>query len=123
MFGQHELLWMRVVGWGTLNEHHVRVLDAAHPGVAGRVDSPSPPCRTLLMRKVATLGYGVYLVHLPMCEYLIAPVAKRLVEHHAWPMTVVWPISVAALFSLSLATSYALHLIVDKPAAPASATA
>ncbi|MGH7440623.1 MAG: acyltransferase family protein [Polyangiaceae bacterium] len=114
MFGQRELLWMHIIGWGTLTSimyvcWTLLVLASKGGWIVQALSLPT-------LRKVATLGYGVYLVHLPICEYVIAPLAKKLVERHAWPMTVVWPISVVTLFSLSLATSYALHLIVEKPA-------
>ena len=66
-------------------------------------------------RRVATLGYGVYLLHIPLCDRAIAPMAKSLVKDHHWPMAVVWPLSVVALFLLSLAAGYVLHVLVEKP--------
>jgi peptidoglycan/LPS O-acetylase OafA/YrhL len=66
-------------------------------------------------RKIATLGYGVYLVHLPLCEFLVSRVSKFLVERRAWPLGIVWPAAVLGLFALSLAVSYCLHIMVEKP--------
>jgi peptidoglycan/LPS O-acetylase OafA/YrhL len=114
MFGPHELLWVRVVSWGTLTSlmylgFTLLVLTGEAGWIVRGLSHPN-------MRRIATLGYGVYLVHLPICEYAIAPTAKKLVEGHVWPMTIVWPISVCTLFSVSLAMSYALHVLVEKPA-------
>ncbi len=114
MFGDHELLWMHVVSWGSVTSlMYVGWTLLVLASTGGWI------VRTLsldVMRRVATLGYGIYLVHLPICEYIIAPLAKSLVERHGWPMTVVWPLSVCSLFTLSLVTSYALHVLVEKPA-------
>ncbi|HEY8077459.1 MAG TPA: acyltransferase [Labilithrix sp.] len=65
-------------------------------------------------RKIATLGYGVYLVHIPVCDNLIVPVAHALDRRH-WPMAFVWPASLASLMVLSLALGYLLHVVVEKP--------
>lgn len=64
----------------------------------------------------ATLGYGIYLVHIPLCEELLVPLAKVLVEKVGLTMFVVWPLSVWILFLMSAAVAYALHLLVEKPA-------
>ena len=63
---------------------------------------------------MATLGYGVYLVHIPVADHLIVPYAKKLYADHA-PMLLVWAGSVATLVLASLAFAYVLHILVEKP--------
>jgi peptidoglycan/LPS O-acetylase OafA/YrhL len=65
-------------------------------------------------RRIATLGYGVYLVHIPVCDQIIVPMARSLEKKH-WPMIVVWPMSLTALMLLSLALGYLLHVVIEKP--------
>ncbi len=64
---------------------------------------------------IATLGYGVYLVHVPVCEHLVIPLA-RVVARSRPPLVLTWPLLVLLLLVLSLCVSYALHLVVEKPA-------
>jgi peptidoglycan/LPS O-acetylase OafA/YrhL len=66
-------------------------------------------------RRIATLGYGVYLVHIPVCDDIIVPVARALDRKHV-PMILVWPASLLALMLLSLGLGYVLHVLVEKPA-------
>jgi peptidoglycan/LPS O-acetylase OafA/YrhL len=65
-------------------------------------------------RRIATLGYGVYLVHIPVCDHLVVPVAHALDRRHV-PMVLVWPASLVALMLVSLALGYVLHVVVEKP--------
>jgi peptidoglycan/LPS O-acetylase OafA/YrhL len=67
-----------------------------------------------LFRRVATLGYGVYLVHIPMCDHLIVPVARALQDRHV-TMLLVWPACLFALMLVSLGVAYLLHILVEKP--------
>jgi peptidoglycan/LPS O-acetylase OafA/YrhL len=68
-----------------------------------------------LFRRVATLGYGVYLVHIPLCYVLINPGASALVDRWGWSMAAVWPLSLAALIGGSLAVAYVMHVVIEKP--------
>jgi peptidoglycan/LPS O-acetylase OafA/YrhL len=68
-----------------------------------------------LFRRVATLGYGVYLVHIPICYVVINPGANALVQRWGWSMGVVWPLSLAALIGGSLVVAYVMHVIIEKP--------
>jgi peptidoglycan/LPS O-acetylase OafA/YrhL len=65
-------------------------------------------------RRIATLGYGVYLVHIPVCDHLIVPAAHELDRRHV-PMILVWPASLVALMLVSLALGYVLHVVIEKP--------
>jgi peptidoglycan/LPS O-acetylase OafA/YrhL len=114
IFGATSGTFAHVVSWGTLTTvmYSGWILLVLYGGSGWIQRALSLP----LFRKLATLGYGVYLVHLPLCTRVIAPVARILTQRLGWPMVTVWPIAVAALFGLSLAVSYVLHLAVEKPA-------
>jgi peptidoglycan/LPS O-acetylase OafA/YrhL len=114
MFGEQALRWMHVFSWGTLTSimYFGWVLLLLNGGVGWFQRALSAP----IFRRVATLGYGVYLVHMPLCVTLVAPIARSLVGRRGWPMLVVWPIAVALLLFASFSASYVLHLLVEKPA-------
>ncbi len=65
-------------------------------------------------RRIATLGYGVYLVHIPVLDYLVVPVAHRL-QRAEVPMVVVWPAALTSVMLLSLAIGYVMHIVIEKP--------
>jgi peptidoglycan/LPS O-acetylase OafA/YrhL len=67
-----------------------------------------------IFRRIATLGYGVYLVHIPLCDHVLVPIARKLQERHA-AMEIVWPACVAALMVGSLAVAYVIHVLIEKP--------
>jgi len=67
-----------------------------------------------VFRKIATLGYGVYLVHIPLCDQLIVPGARALEARHV-PMAVVWPAALIALLLSSLGLAYVMHVVIEKP--------
>jgi peptidoglycan/LPS O-acetylase OafA/YrhL len=113
MFGEKELLLMRVFSWGTFTSLMyfgwvLLLLNGGDGWVQRVLGAP-------FWRRVATLGYGVYLVHIPMCDHVVAPAARSLVKAWHWPMAVVWPLSVLALFVVSLGAAYVLHVVVEKP--------
>ncbi len=65
---------------------------------------------------IATLAYGTYLVHIPVIDHVIMPIARTLLRGVRAPISVVWPISVLLALACSLAVAYLLHLVVEKPA-------
>jgi peptidoglycan/LPS O-acetylase OafA/YrhL len=65
-------------------------------------------------RRLATLGYGVYLVHIPIIDHIMVPAGRAAQTRH-WSMLFVWPATLAATFLLSLLVAYALHIVVEKP--------
>ncbi|MBS2014472.1 MAG: acyltransferase [Deltaproteobacteria bacterium] len=67
-----------------------------------------------IFRRIATLGYGVYLVHIPICDQLIVPMARKL-ESMKVPMVVIWPLSLTSLMLGSLALAYVMHVVIEKP--------
>src|SRR5258708_9105051 len=75
-------------------------------------------CRWLaapVFRSMATVGYGVYLVHIPIIDHVMVP-ASRAAQARHWPMLLVWPAALTSTMLLSLAISYGLHVVVEKPA-------
>jgi peptidoglycan/LPS O-acetylase OafA/YrhL len=67
-----------------------------------------------IFRRIATLGYGVYLVHIPLCDHVIVPIARTLDQRHV-SMVIVWPASLALLMIGSLAMAYVIHVLIEKP--------
>ncbi len=64
---------------------------------------------------IATLGYGVYLVHVPLMDHVVklASVGFYLAR---WPANARWILALVLLCLLSWALSYVLHVCVEKPA-------
>jgi peptidoglycan/LPS O-acetylase OafA/YrhL len=65
--------------------------------------------------KLATLGYGTYLVHIPVFEYAVMPFL-RLFTAMRWPFALVWTTGLVSMWAISLLLSYVLHVVVEKPA-------
>ena len=66
MFGDEHVQLVHVFAWGTRHEPHVlrRWLLLLARRRAGSQRALSAP----FFRRIATLGYGVYLVHIPLCD-------------------------------------------------------
>jgi peptidoglycan/LPS O-acetylase OafA/YrhL len=112
MFGQSAVRLVEVFSWGTLTSlmYFGWVLLVLHGGDGWVHRALSAP----IFRRIATLGYGVYLVHIPVCYALIAPAAKAL-NRAGVSMAAVWPVSVLLLVATSLVFAYVLHVLVEKP--------
>ena len=67
-----------------------------------------------VFRRLATLGYGVYLVHIPIIDHIMVPAGRAAQARH-WSMLLVWPAALTTTFLLSLAVAYVLHVLVEKP--------
>ncbi len=67
-----------------------------------------------IFRRIATLGYGVYLVHIPVADRVIVPLARELLARNV-PMYVVWPTSLVLLMGMSLGLGYVIHVLIEKP--------
>lgn len=67
-----------------------------------------------IFRRLATLGYGVYLVHIPICDHIIVPAAHWLDARHV-SLLFVWPAALAALMLGSFVVGYAMHVLIEKP--------
>lgn len=110
-FSGHDTQLMHVFAWGTfttLMYFGVLLLLLHSDGPLHRMLSAP------IFRSIATLGYGVYLMHMPVCDRL-APYAKALQKRDV-PMAVIWPLSLIAVMVLAIAVGYVLHVLVEKPA-------
>jgi peptidoglycan/LPS O-acetylase OafA/YrhL len=114
MLGEENVLLVRVFSWGTVTSIMyfgwvILLLNGGDGWIQRALAAP-------FWRYIATLGYGVYLVHIPLCDHVVTPFARALIQSRRLPMAIVWPLSVAALLLLSLAVAYVLHVLVEKPA-------
>ena len=102
-----------VIAWGTLST----LLYV--PSLLLLLNAQSGLSRFLSARRflrVATLGYGIYLWHVPVCEKLVVPLARGAHVGMGLSMLIVWPLSLAALLCLSASVAYLTHVLVEKPA-------
>jgi peptidoglycan/LPS O-acetylase OafA/YrhL len=67
-----------------------------------------------LLLYVATLGYGVYLVHFPVAG-LLAHLFKDLFVNPREIPEILWILNTVLTFVISLVISYFLHLLIEKP--------
>jgi peptidoglycan/LPS O-acetylase OafA/YrhL len=111
MFGKEHVQLVHVFAWGTVTSvmyfAGLILLLFGDGSIIGWLSKP-------IFRRIATLGYGIYLTHIPVCDQIIVPAAKALDARHV-PMVIVWPLSLAALLVLSLMFGYLLHVLVEKP--------
>ena len=111
MFGRRHLQLVHVFAWGTVTTamYFGALLLLLHcDGVVQRALSLP------IFRRIATLGYGVYLVHIPIIDYVLVPAAHRLHASHA-SLTLVWIGAMIAVSLGSLALAYAMHILIEKP--------
>jgi len=64
----------------------------------------------------ASLGYGVYLVHVPVLEELVCPLFGALHRRAIVPGPVLWLAALAVTVGVSVLLSWGLHLVVERPA-------
>ena len=113
MFGKEHVQMVHVFAWGTVTSimYFGWLLLLIHGDTESWVHRAlSAP----FFRSIATLGYGVYLVHIPLCDYLIVPMARAMEARHI-PMVIVWPVALVALLASSLALAYVMHVVIEKP--------
>ncbi len=111
MFGNENVQLVHVFTWGTVTSvmYFGFLLLLLHgDGFVQRVLGKS------IFRRIATLGYGVYLVHIPLCDLVIVPIARALDQKHV-SMLLVWPASLALLMLGSLGLAYVIHVLIEKP--------
>jgi peptidoglycan/LPS O-acetylase OafA/YrhL len=113
LFGAGTVRLFHVFAWGTLTSimyfGAVLLLLNGGPSWFQRVFSAP------IFRRIATLGYGVYLVHMPVCDKLVSPVSAALVRDWHWPAELVWTLTLPAVILASLVLAYVLHVLVEKP--------
>jgi peptidoglycan/LPS O-acetylase OafA/YrhL len=113
MFGADHIQLVRMFAWGSITSVMyfcmALLLLNGEPGWIQRLLSAH------VFRRIATLGYGIYLVHFPLLNAVVVPVSRVLNARHL-PIAFVWPFSVALALLASLCASYVLHLLIEKPA-------
>ena len=111
MFGKEHVQLVHVFAWGSVTTlmYFGWVLLLLHgDGWIHRFLSAP------IFRRTATLGYGVYLVHIPIIDHALVPFAQRMQAKHV-SMLLVWPASLAAVMLASLALGYVMHVLIEKP--------
>ena len=97
--------------WGTLTS----VMYLCTVPILLHGDGPITRALSLpIWRRMATLGYGVYLVHIPLLDHVVVPVALRAARHGVH-LALVWLGTFAATIVLSFAVGYVMHVLIEKP--------
>ncbi len=110
VYGEHLQLF-EVFAWGTLTSFMY------FPALILLLHTDGPIGRFLglpLFRKAATLGYGVYLVHIPLIDNLVVPLAHIADRKHV-PHEWLWLGGTFIAMSASLAVGYMMHVLIEKP--------
>ena len=112
IFGPEHILLVDVFAWGTITSVMyfgplLMLLDGEGP-IVRALSAP-------VFRSIATLGYGVYLVHMPLMHFAYMPIVLAL---HARGVgtPVLWIASLLAVMVGSVSVAYALHVLIEKPA-------
>jgi peptidoglycan/LPS O-acetylase OafA/YrhL len=113
LFGVESALFVYVLSWGTITgvmySGPLLVLLLGKSGWIPRLLSAA------IFRRVATLGYGVYLVHIPVIHYGLLPIV-RVLQSRGVSTGLLWCGSLFAVTVASLAIAFVLHVLVEKPA-------
>jgi len=64
----------------------------------------------------ASLGYGVYLVHIPVIRVVVVPLSSHLNTMNLIPAGLSWLLLLLLTLFVSLVLSYFLHQLIEKPA-------
>ncbi len=111
MFGEHHIQLVHVFAWGTITSimYFGALLLLLH-GNGWIHHALSAP----FFRRLATLGYGVYLVHIPLFERVVIPIAGAFHARQA-SMVLVWPACLLGDILVSFVVAYAIHVLIEKP--------
>ncbi len=111
MFGPEHVQLVHVFAWGTVTSimYFPLLLLLLH-GEGWIHDGLSAP----FWRRLATLGYGVYLVHIPIIDHVIVPAAQALQARRV-SMLLVWPAALFTVMAGSFVIAYAMHVFIEKP--------
>jgi peptidoglycan/LPS O-acetylase OafA/YrhL len=111
MFGSGGVQTVHVFAWGSITSvmyFGFLILFLHSEGWLQRCLSIAP------FRGIATLGYGVYLVHIPLLYAVVVPIARTMDEAGA-PHSTIWVVSLSLLMLLSLVLAYVMHVLIEKP--------
>jgi peptidoglycan/LPS O-acetylase OafA/YrhL len=111
LFGRENELLLFVFAWGTMTSvlyfGPLLMLLGGEGWIPRALAAP-------FFRRVATLGYGVYLVHMPIIHYGFVPVVRALHDRGV-SMILLWPLTLVSIVVCSHAVAYLLHVLVEKP--------
>jgi peptidoglycan/LPS O-acetylase OafA/YrhL len=111
LFGQQHVQIVHVFAWGTITSlmyfGFLLLLLYGDGFIQRFLGAP-------LFRRVATLGYGVYLIHIPVIDRILVPAAHALEARHV-SMLLVWPASLATVLLGSWGVGYLMHIFIEKP--------
>ena len=111
--GFPDYFWYCVIAWGTLTSvMYVPLLLL----LLNRDSALSRWLSAGHFLRIATLGYGIYLWHVPVCEKLVVPAARVMHQGMGMSMLIVWPLALALLLGLAAGIAYVTHVLVEKPA-------
>lgn len=111
MFGNQHTQLVKVFSWGTLTSiMYLCMLPLLLHSDGFVVRFLSWP----IFRKVATLGYGLYLVHIPIIDHLVVPGVKSL-HARGVPLTPLWIGATVFTLGVSGFIAYLMHLFIEKP--------
>lgn len=111
LFGPAHTQLVHVLSWGTLTSvmyYAFVLLLLQGEGWLARFFSAH------VFRQVGTLGYGVYLVHIPLCYGLLVPF-MRSGAARSMPVVVAWVLGLVLVLATSFVLAYVLHVLVEKP--------
>jgi peptidoglycan/LPS O-acetylase OafA/YrhL len=111
IFGRENEMLLFVFAWGTMTSvmyfGPILMLLGGEGWIPRALGAP-------IFRRVATLGYGVYLVHMPIIHYGLFPIVRAL-HRRGVSMVLLWPLTFASIVLCSHAVAYLLHVFVEKP--------
>lgn len=111
LFGPASTQLVHVLSWGTLTSamyYGFVLLLLQGEGWIARFFSAH------VFRQIATLGYGVYLVHIPVCYGLLVPFMRTLLKQGV-PVMLAWPLGLTLVLAASFLLAYVLHVVIEKP--------
>lgn len=111
MFGTKHVQLVKVFAWGTVTSIMYLL---ALPLLLYSDGFISRALSRPIFRHLATLGYGIYLVHIPIIDRLVVPAVETL---HARGISLVlcWIASLAFTLLLSGFIAYLMHVLIEKP--------
>lgn len=110
---QQQSMGYAALCWGTITSLAyvpLVLLLINHQGVVARLLSKS------FFRFVATFGYGIYLVHVPVIHLVWIPIATTAHKLLGLPWQVLWPSTIVGALSVSTLIGHGLHVLIEKPA-------